>query len=352
MASPPASGASSCLEQPIGGQGGGEIVDVWLIADGGVQQRSVEELELLIAMQEGLVWVDIPTCDEEGVRVLTEVFGFHQLAVQDCLRRNQIPKIHAYSDHVFIVLHAPERGQGGQVYSVELDQFIGPGFVVTVHGPTDPAVDSQVALRETRAVLKRLESGRLRAASSFELSYAIVSALARHQEAFVATLAQEAGRLEQRLMTDQVDDPEQFLEELFRARHELLVVRTMAALGREIYGRMVTLDRYVPGASQALVADLADQLERVSGLADGQKDFLQGVIEFYQTRTNTKMTIAAERLAVIAAVTLPITALSSIYGMNVIVNDRTHPVHLTVVLVVMATMSLVLLRWTKRQGWW
>ena len=35
------------------------------------------------------------------------------------------------------------------------------------------------------------------------------------------------------------------------------------------------------------------------------------------------MTIAAERLAVIAAVTLPITALSSILGMNFIVNDET-----------------------------
>jgi Mg2+ and Co2+ transporter CorA len=48
------------------------------------------------------------------------------------------------------------------------------------------------------------------------------------------------------------------------------------------------------------------------------------VIEFYQTRTGTKMTIAAERLAVIAAVTLPITALSSVVGMNVIVNEPDH----------------------------
>jgi Mg2+ and Co2+ transporter CorA len=168
----------------------------------------------------------------------------------------------------------------------------------------------------------------------------------------MSTLAQEAGQLEQRLMADEVADPEQFLEELFRARHELLVVRTMAALSREIYGRMVTLERFVPGASHALVADLADQFARVSGMADGQKDFLQGVIEFYQTRTNTKMTIAAERLAVIAAITLPITALSSIYGMNLIVYDSTHPLHLAVVLAVMLTMSLILLRWTKRQGWW
>ena len=327
-------------------------MDVWQIADGRVEGKAVEELEMLIALGEGLVWVDIPTCDEEGVRVLSEVFGFHRLAVRDCVERNQVPKIHAYSDHVFIVLHAPERGQGGSVHSVELDQFVGPGFVVTVHGPLHPAVSPEAALRETVAVRQRLESGRLRVSTSFELSYAIVSALARHQEAFVATLAQDASLLEQRLMGDELNDPEEFLEELFRARHELLVVRTMAALSREIYGRMVTLERFVPGASHALVTDLADQFARVSGLADGQKDFLQGVIEFYQTRTNTKMTIAAERLAVIAAITLPITALSSIYGMNLIVYDSTHPLHLAVVLVVMVTMSLILLRWTKRQGWW
>jgi hypothetical protein len=35
------------------------------------------------------------------------------------------------------------------------------------------------------------------------------------------------------------------------------------------------------------------------------------------------MTIAAERLAVIAAITLPITSLSSVVGINVIVNDFT-----------------------------
>jgi Mg2+ and Co2+ transporter CorA len=327
-------------------------MDVWLIADGGVERKPVEELDLLIALGEGLVWVDIPTCDAEGVRVLSEVFGFHPLAVRDCQERSQVPKIHAYSDHMFLVLHAPERGQGGTVHYVELDQFVGPGFVVTVHGPLNPAISQEVALRETRAVLRRLESGRLRPTSSFELSYAIVSALARHQEAFVSTLAQEAGQLEQRLMADEIGDAEQFLDELFRARHELLVVRTMAMLSREIYGRMVTLERFVPGASQALVADLADQFARVTGLADGQKDFLQGVIEFYQTRTHTKMTIAAERLAVIAAITLPVTAISSVYGMNIIANDATDFWHLAVLLVVMATISGALLRWAKRQGWW
>ena len=87
-------------------------------------------------------------------------------------------------------------------------------------------------------------------------------------------------------------------------------------------------------------------------MADGQREYLQGVIEFYRARAETKMTIAAERLAVIAVVTLPITALSSVYGMNIIVNESTHRAQLVVVLAIMAALSGILLRWTKRQGWW
>ena len=70
--------------------------------------------------------------------------------------------------------------------------------------------------------------------------------------------------------------------------------------------------------------DLLDQYESVASISQAQLDFLMGVTEFYRARTDTKMTIAAERLAVIAAITLPITATSSVVGMNVIVNDETH----------------------------
>jgi Mg2+ and Co2+ transporter CorA len=64
------------------------------------------------------------------------------------------------------------------------------------------------------------------------------------------------------------------------------------------------------------------------------------------------MTIAAERLAVIAAVTLPITSLSSVLGMNVIVNSSTHWVALSILLLIMLAMSAILLRWAHKQGWW
>ena len=327
-------------------------VDVRLLSEAGVEHRRPAELGELLGRGDGLVWVDVPKCDDEAVAMLTEVFGFHPRAVKDCLERNPIPKVHIYSDHVFVVLHAPEPGSGGHVHYVELDQFIGPGYLVTVHGPVNPAVGLDAALLETGSVGKRLDGGRLRPASSFELSFAVVTALSGRMRNYLAALTQDVWRLEQQVTGGHLGDAEQFLDEMFRVRHGLLTVRTMAALSREVYGRMATLGAFGRGEGDALLADLVDQFQRIGTMADGQKDYLQGVIEFYQTRTNTKMTIAAERLAVIAAVTLPVTALSSIVGMNVIVNDTTHVGWLAILLATMGVMSTALLVWAKRRGWW
>ena len=279
------------------------------------------ELPALLDRTDGLVWVDIPEWDDEAEETLTTTFGFHPLAIRDSANRNQVPKIHRYHDHLFLVLHAPQPGAGGHVHYVELDQFIGERYLVTVHGPMNEAVDQSAAMVEVDAVLGRLASGKLKPDKAFELSYALLTSLTGRLRAYTAELTKEVWMLEQRVTGGHLGDPESFLDEMFRARHGLLTVSTMAALSREVYGRMVTIAAFGPGAGHALLEDAVDQFHHLSVMADTQKSYLQGTIEFYQARTNTKMTVAAERLAVIAAVTLPVTALSSVVGMNLIVNE-------------------------------
>jgi magnesium transporter len=327
-------------------------VDVHFVTSNAVEDKAVEQLTDLLDRDDGFVWVDIPIFDDIAERLLREVFGFHERAIRLCRERNHLPATHAYPDTVFTVLHAPEPGGSGHVHLLELDQFVGPRHLVTVHGPLNPLVPLERALEDTRAVLARMAAGRFSPASPFELSFAIVSALARRQRALVTDVAEKVAALEQRVMGDNFRSPEGLLEDMFLVRHELLTVRTMAAQSHDVYARLATVGRFVPAEDKPIIEDLADQFDRIRSLSDGEKEFLFGVIDLYQTRVATKMTVAVERLAVLAAVTLPITALASIYGMNVIVNTRTHVVQLLVVLAVMTLMSGILLRWTKRQGWW
>jgi Mg2+ and Co2+ transporter CorA len=51
-------------------------------------------------------------------------------------------------------------------------------------------------------------------------------------------------------------------------------------------------------------------------------------------------------------VTLPVTALSGVLGMNVIVSDRTEWTPLWILVAVMVIISTAILIWTRRQGWW
>jgi len=325
-------------------------VDVRVVTPDGVQARDPADLPALLRGPD-LVWVDVPRWDEDAAAALVEPLGLHSGAVRECAERNPLPKVHLYPDHAFVVLHAPEAGHHGHVHYIELDQFIGPNWLVTVHGPLGKGVDPAAAATETRAVLRRIEAGRLHVDSAAALSYALVTALTGRLRDFLSTLTQEVWRLEQTVMAGHLGDAEDFLEELFRARHGLLAARAMSALAREVYGRMHT--RVVFGKHDAeLLHDVEDQFGRIAAMADTQREYLQGVIEFYQTRTNTKMTIAAERLAVIAAVTLPVTAISSVMGMNVIVNDETHWGWLGVLVAGMLVMSVALLIWARRQGWW
>jgi magnesium transporter len=228
-------------------------------------------------------------------------------------------------------VHAPEIGPRGHVHDLELDQFVGENFLVTVHGPISSKVPLEAALRETNAVAARMENGRLHPTSPFGLTYAIVSSIARRESDMVAEIAREVGLMEQRVMAEEDEkDPQEFLSQLFAARHELLTIKTMATQGSEIYRRAIKLTTFAPPEGLELMKDVLDQYETVAHISDAQLVFLMGVTEFYRAPTDTKMTIAAERLAVIAAITLTITLISPVVGMNVIVNDSTRWISLTI----------------------
>ena len=327
-------------------------MDVIWLAGGRAERRDPAELPALLARDDGFVWLDAPSCDDETAKTLTEVFRFHPLAVRDCRERNHIAKLQAYPDHLFVILHAPEPGDAGQIHLLELDYFVGHRFLVTVHGPINPDVPLERALRETRAALRRLEQGRFAPASAAELSHAIVSALVSHQEALVMELTHKVASIERLVLSGRRGGFESALEEMFRVRHELLTLRTMAAGARELYARMAALTRYLPPHAQVFIDDLVDHFERVRSICDSEREFLQGVVDFYQSRTTAKMNVAMERLALISAVMLPLSLLAGIYGMNIIVNEHTQTWELGVVLGSMGVLAVVMLQWAKRQGWW
>ena len=289
---------------------------------------------------------------EDAEALLTNEFHFHPMAISESRNRNHVPRVHVYPHHVFIVVHAPEIGARGHMHYLELDQFVGENFLVTVHGPLNPKVPLEAAMRETEGVATRMDAAgsippRRSDSRTRSSPRSPAGKLRWSPRSPVRSASWSSGSWLRRMRGSAGVS-----QQLFAARHELLTIKTMASQGSEIYRRAIKLTAFAPPEGLELMKDVLDQYETVAHISDSQLVFLMGVTEFYRARTDTKMTIAAERLAVIAAITLPITSLSSVIGMNVIVNDSTRWVPLTILLLIMLIMSLTLLRWAHKQGWW
>jgi len=326
------------------------LVVRWLSA-AGAEEHPVGDLPALLQRDDGFVWVDIPTLDAPAERILTDVFKFHPLAVRDCREPGQVPKMHAYSDHLFLVLHAPEAGPDNAISHRELDQFVGPRYLVTVHERFG-AVPLDAGQLETSAVLGRIQAGRARPGSPAELSYAIVTRLAARMESLISELATTAAALDRRVVKSRSGAPEAIVDEMFELRHALLALETIADQNHVVYARTAALTaRHVPPEQRPFVDDLLDQFARVRGLCQAQREMLQGALDFSRTRSTAKMDRAMSRLALLSAIALPISIISSIYGMNLFVFEQIHVEVLALVLGAMAVLTLAMLYWARQQGW-
>ena len=122
-------------------------MDVRHITPEGVQRCRPDDIDALLDGP-GLVWIDVKYWDAETARPRqsarpASAGGARLRGAQPGAEGLRLPR------PVFVVLHAPERGARGHVHHVELDQFVGPNWLLTVHGPMDAAVPLDAAYVET-----------------------------------------------------------------------------------------------------------------------------------------------------------------------------------------------------------
>ena len=103
----------------------------------------VEALAALRQEPGVMLWVNLdqPTPDEVSA-VLETVFGFHPLAIEDCVADSPLPKIEDYGDHLYLVAHAIGYQAEDGFTTSELDLFLGQNYLVTYHRKPLKAVQS------------------------------------------------------------------------------------------------------------------------------------------------------------------------------------------------------------------
>jgi magnesium transporter len=271
--------------------------------------RSVERVEpsWLDPSSKTTVWVDLaaPTADE--LRVLADVFHFHPLSIEDARSSLQFPKVEPYDGYLYVVLHGINEGKGRQAFATrDVDFFIGPTFLVTVHD------GESTSLAHLRDLCDRHD--RMLSEGAVGLFHRIVDTMVDHYRPVIEALEARIDTLEEEAFTGQ----SQMARRIVKVRHELAEMRRVLMPQRDVIGRLAR--REFAAISDEMAYRFRDVYDHVVRLADEAilfQDRVTGILEVNLASISNRLNQVMKVLTVMSTIFLPLTVLSGMWGMNV-----------------------------------
>jgi magnesium transporter len=253
-----------------------------------------------------MVWLDIEDPTEESIAMLGREFGFHELALEDCLHPHQRPKIEQYGSYYFLVAYGVTI-EGEDRVAHEMAMFVGHNYLVTVRKP--PAFDLKGVLQRWDARTELADEG------GGYLLYILLDDLVDGYFSAIEAYQEQIEDLEDQVFgTDARPDTH---EQIFRFRKELSQFRRAVVPLRDVLDVMQrrTIDVVTVGL-EPYFRDVYDHVLRATDFVDGLRDILSSALEANLTVVSNKLNEVMKQLTAWAAIILLPTLIAGIYGMN------------------------------------
>lgn len=308
------------------------------------------DLPGLLADSTNVVWVDLKGETDEQIAeardTLLKDFKFHPLTVEDCIETRNQPKVEAFENYFFFIVHGIKPGETGPANFVtkELDGYLGPNFVVTFHIQRFRSIKTvKQQLRSSTFVCQR---------GAAYLLMRILDELVDLYMPIVDDFDETINALEDRVF-DMKKTSNVVLGDVMDVRRSVarlkrISSRQLDVLYRMSHGEFVQ----IPENVLPFFRDVHDHLQRISDLAEGYRDLVAGLFDIHFAVISNRTNDVMKTLAVLSAIILPLSLIAGIYGMNFdnMPELRTRFGYFTT-LGVMAFVTVILLFYFWRREW-
>jgi len=329
--------------EPHGGHAanGPGVALAWRADATGLRTLPPEEAVRAAAARDGMVWIDIDGCDFDTARRLLEPLRIHPLALEDMVTQVNRPKVDDYGEYLYLAVHSARWDLPAHPALREIDVLIGRDFLVTYHEGETRSVEA------AKRVLPRRPE--LLARGPVYLLHFLLDVLVDNYLPITDAIG------------DQIDELE---EEVFRRASPrahariLRLKRGMAAL-RRIVGPQrdtvlaLTRDEFapIPTEMRPYLRDVFDRLARVGDLLDSFRDEVAGLLEMHISQVSARVNQVIKVLTVVATITIPLTVITSYYGMNLKIGAFEWTYGEPYVLGLMVICVLLTWWWIRRSRW-
>ncbi|MBL4888746.1 MAG: magnesium/cobalt transporter CorA [Candidatus Lindowbacteria bacterium] len=274
-----------------------------------VRDVPLDDWPKILESQEGLLWVDLDNPSGDELDLLSDIFKFHPLAIEDCVLPHQRPKIDDYDSYLFVIFHAlsfhSPQSTEKDLDVLELNLFVGPNYVVSMHEDSI----TQVGRVRSKCIV---QPAMMTKGSGF-LLHAILDQIVDDMMQFLVILEDKLDEIENMIMLADEDS----INELYTFKELISKFRKVAGPQRDVV-RLLTSEKFafIDAHQTIYFKDVFDHILNVTETVNHIREVVSKANEQYLSMVSRKMNDVMKVLTVVLTIFLPLQLIAAIYGMN------------------------------------
>jgi magnesium transporter len=310
-----------------------------------VRLDSVDAIRAALASGVRSTWVDLDATDANETALLSDLFGFHPVSVEEARSPETRVKVEEFDDYLFVIV----RTVGFQEQTVDdpydletvnLACFLGRNFLVTARCGKTSALDG---LLETAA-----SKPYLLAAGPARLLHLVLNEAVDEFFPILDRIEEFLNDLEERVFAhyDQAT-----LRDIFSSKRLVLTLRRHLAPERDVFTMLANRpNAFLTADAQRYFRDSYDKVLRINDGLETYRELLSNTLESYLMQISNRLGNITKTLSIVATISVPFVVVSGMWGMNVAVpfaNEAHGFWTLLAVQLGLGALLLVGLRWRK-----
>jgi magnesium transporter len=311
---------------------------VWAIMAGmGYQKISGEKT----------TWVDITDATLHDVSILRRFYPqLTSLNLEDILSPIERPKVDENEDYLFVVMQFPVWDARRRLSRAsEVDFFIGSDFIITVHdGDLRP-----LSLLFQSVQKNRVDCTKLLGKTGGHSFYVMVDHLVDYMFPILSKVDSNIHYIEDSIFTSQ---GENVIREIALVRRDTLALRRII---RQQVAIMQQFERIrnplIHEDLDEYFGDILDHALRARDIIDENVEVISGLSETADTLFTHRLNGVIRILTIFSVIMLPLTFVTSLYGMNIELPFQESEIAFELVMLLMVVILISMITFFRLRRW-
>jgi magnesium transporter len=292
-----------------------------------------------------VTWINVSGISKvTDLEKVGECFKIHPLVLEDILEVGQRPKVEDYDDYLYIVLNSilpvPE---GEKLVADEISLVLGPHYLLSFYAGDG---DLYAPIRERLLQAK----GRIRKMGADYLAYSLIDLVVDNYFVELERFGEQMESLEDEVVANPTP---QTLRDVHLFKNDMIMLRKSLWPLREVIARLER--RESPLISENLAnyfRDVYDHTIIAIDTVETYRDILSGMLDIYLSSMSNRLNSIMKVLTIIATIFMPLTFITSLYGMNFKHMPELHWEYgYFMVLGMVVVVAVSMLEYFRRKGW-